>query len=204
MPVGRVVQSRAVRAVRLRGTPAMEAATIVPVGAMAPRPWVPPLHTVLTATTATITAVTTTTTASGSVRRTTRTDGFESGDARAGSTDRCSKELLPATEQAASPRPRAQLGSKYLSLDLFIIDCIMVQHNRCDYGLPLTEREKQLLRRLAEQKPDDQIALEIGGTVKQIVAQRERLLARLGIYSHGEIRRAARLWARWPYRQIGG
>jgi DNA-binding CsgD family transcriptional regulator len=55
-----------------------------------------------------------------------------------------------------------------------------------DLKIPLTEREKQLLRRLAEGKADDQIASEIGGTDKRIAAQRERLLARLSIGSDSE------------------
>ena len=65
----------------------------------------------------------------------------------------------------------------------------------------LTGREKRLLRRPAERKPDDQIAIEIGGTTEQIAAQRERLLARLGIGSDIEIKEAAKSLARWPYRQ---
>ena len=66
---------------------------------------------------------------------------------------------------------------------------------------PLTEREKQTLRRLAEAKTDAEIALQIGGTATQIAAQRKRLLARLGIVSGSEIRDAAKSLARWPYRK---
>ena len=66
---------------------------------------------------------------------------------------------------------------------------------------PLTQREKQLLRRLAGQKSDAEIAAQIGGTAFQIGAQRERLLARLGIVSDSEIREAAKSLARWPFHQ---
>lgn len=66
---------------------------------------------------------------------------------------------------------------------------------------PLTEREKRLLRRIAEDKTDAEIAVRIGGTAKQIAAQRERLLDRLGIVSDGEIKDAAKSLARWPYRK---
>jgi DNA-binding NarL/FixJ family response regulator len=70
-----------------------------------------------------------------------------------------------------------------------------------DVETPLTEREKQLLRRLAEGKTDDQIASEIGGKASQIGVQRERLLQRLSICSDEAIRAAAKSLARWPYRQ---
>jgi DNA-binding CsgD family transcriptional regulator len=66
---------------------------------------------------------------------------------------------------------------------------------------PLTDREKRLLRRLAEQKSDTDIASEMGGTAAQIAVQRERLLARLGIVSRSDVEKAARTLARWPYRQ---
>ena len=69
------------------------------------------------------------------------------------------------------------------------------------FDAPLTRREKRLLRRLAEEKSDAEIALRIGGTAKQIAVQRERLLARLGIISHSQIREAATSLARWPYHQ---
>ncbi|MBR0901337.1 LuxR C-terminal-related transcriptional regulator [Bradyrhizobium liaoningense] len=65
----------------------------------------------------------------------------------------------------------------------------------------LSDREKRLLRRLADGKPDRKIASEIGGRRDQIAAQRERLLSRLGISSDPEIKEAARLLARWPYHQ---
>nr|WP_249127691.1 LuxR C-terminal-related transcriptional regulator [Bradyrhizobium lablabi] len=67
----------------------------------------------------------------------------------------------------------------------------------------MTEREKQLLRRLAEGKTDRQIAVEMGGKREQIAAQRERLLSKLGVSSEDEIKEAAKSLARWPYRQAG-
>ena len=65
----------------------------------------------------------------------------------------------------------------------------------------LTGREKRLLRRWADGKPDAPIATEIGGTKEHIGALRERLLTRLGISSDGDIKAAAKSLARWPYRQ---
>jgi DNA-binding CsgD family transcriptional regulator len=64
--------------------------------------------------------------------------------------------------------------------------------------LILTPREKQLLRRLAQGKPDDQIGKEIGGNRRQVALQRERLLAKLRLRSHDEICEAARQLASWP------
>jgi DNA-binding CsgD family transcriptional regulator len=61
----------------------------------------------------------------------------------------------------------------------------------------LTGREKQLLRRLAERKPDRLIAAEIGGTQRQIAEQRKRLLGRLGLSSDEEIRKAAEALAQY-------
>jgi DNA-binding CsgD family transcriptional regulator len=54
----------------------------------------------------------------------------------------------------------------------------------------LTDREKRLLRRLADRKSDAEIAAQIGGTAAQIAVQRERLLARLGIVSQSNLEKA--------------
>jgi DNA-binding CsgD family transcriptional regulator len=67
----------------------------------------------------------------------------------------------------------------------------------------LTDREKRLLRRLADGKTDEEIAREIGGTKKQIATQRKRLLGRLGLCSDDDIKGAAKSLARWPYRKSG-
>lgn len=58
--------------------------------------------------------------------------------------------------------------------------------------IPLSSREKQLLRRLAWGRSDAVIAAEIGGTKKQIASQRERLLAKLCITSSQDLARAAK------------
>jgi DNA-binding CsgD family transcriptional regulator len=47
----------------------------------------------------------------------------------------------------------------------------------------LSSREKQLLGRFAQGKTDRKIAVEIGGTERQVSAQRERLLRKLHIQS---------------------
>ena len=47
--------------------------------------------------------------------------------------------------------------------------------------LLVTDREKQLLRRMAKGKTDYAIAVEIGGTEKQITKQRLALISKLGI-----------------------
>jgi DNA-binding NarL/FixJ family response regulator len=69
-------------------------------------------------------------------------------------------------------------------------------------ALILSPREKALLRRLAEGKPDKQIAQQIGGTERQIAAQRQRLIDRLGISPPTELAIAAERLARfgilWP------
>jgi DNA-binding CsgD family transcriptional regulator len=63
---------------------------------------------------------------------------------------------------------------------------------------PVSRREKLFLRRLARGMTDAQIAGDIGGTMKQIQAQRLRLLTRLGISSIDEIKEAAESLAGWP------
>ena len=56
----------------------------------------------------------------------------------------------------------------------------------------LSPREKRLLRRLAAEKTDAEIAERLGGTAKQISEQKARLLARLQINSPDEIADAAK------------
>ena len=66
---------------------------------------------------------------------------------------------------------------------------------------PLSPREKQLLRRFAAGKTDEQIASKLGGTVKQVAECRARLLAKLKITSEAGIAEAAkRLAALASYR----
>ncbi|WP_456670781.1 hypothetical protein [Bradyrhizobium sp. USDA 3240] len=48
---------------------------------------------------------------------------------------------------------------------------------------------------------DAQIAAQIGGTEAQISVQRVRLLRKLQIHSHIQIRDAAKRLARWPASQ---
>jgi DNA-binding CsgD family transcriptional regulator len=67
----------------------------------------------------------------------------------------------------------------------------------------LTPREKQLLRRIAAGKTDEQIASKLGGTAKQVAECRARLLAKLKITSKAEIADAAqRLAALASYRGV--
>jgi DNA-binding CsgD family transcriptional regulator len=69
--------------------------------------------------------------------------------------------------------------------------------------LPLSPREKQLLRRLAAGKTDAEIAQRFGGTVEQAGLQRARLLAKLGVSAPGEIADAAERLASWrTYRGV--
>ena len=62
----------------------------------------------------------------------------------------------------------------------------------------LSPREKQLLRRLAQGKPDQTIAAEIGGKAQQIAAQRQRLIEKLAVESQAELVAAAAQLAPWP------
>jgi DNA-binding CsgD family transcriptional regulator len=69
--------------------------------------------------------------------------------------------------------------------------------------LPLSPREKQLLRRIAAGKTDAQIAVRLGGDAEQISQQRARLLAKLGISTAAEIAAAAERLAHSPtYRGV--
>jgi DNA-binding CsgD family transcriptional regulator len=61
--------------------------------------------------------------------------------------------------------------------------------------VPLTPREKQLLRRLAAGKTDAQIAGRFGSDVERVALQRARLLRKLGIRTRTEIAEAAKLLA---------
>jgi DNA-binding CsgD family transcriptional regulator len=69
--------------------------------------------------------------------------------------------------------------------------------------LPLSPREKQLLRRFAAGKTDAQIAEHFGGDAEQVAKQRARLLAKLGISTPAEIADAAERLAYSPsYRGV--
>ena len=70
-------------------------------------------------------------------------------------------------------------------------------------NLPLSPREKQLLRRIAAGKTDAQIAERIGGGVKRVAEQRVRLLYKIGISAPAEIADAAERLAKWrTYRGV--
>ncbi|MGV7219311.1 LuxR C-terminal-related transcriptional regulator [Bradyrhizobium sp. UFLA05-112] len=70
-------------------------------------------------------------------------------------------------------------------------------------NLPLSPREKQLLRRLAAGKTDAQIARHIGGTAEQVAEQRTRLLGKLKIGAPNEIADVAERLASWrTYRGV--
>ena len=62
----------------------------------------------------------------------------------------------------------------------------------------LNPRAKKLLRRLGQGKTDGVIAREIGGTPKQIAAQRHLLAARFGASSPAEFAAIAGRLAPWP------
>jgi len=69
--------------------------------------------------------------------------------------------------------------------------------------LPLSFRERKLLRRIAAGKTDHEIALRIGGTDKQVAEQRARLLGKLGLSTAAEIADAAERLAYSPsYRGV--
>lgn len=61
----------------------------------------------------------------------------------------------------------------------------------------LSPREKQLLRRMAAQKTDNEIAIQLGGTAEKIAQQRIRLLSKLQISSKTEIAEAVERLI-WP------
>jgi DNA-binding CsgD family transcriptional regulator len=65
-------------------------------------------------------------------------------------------------------------------------------------GLPLSPREKQMLRRLARGMSDHMIALQLGGNPAQVTAQRQRLCQKLKISSQAEFVDAAAQLAHWP------
>jgi DNA-binding CsgD family transcriptional regulator len=67
--------------------------------------------------------------------------------------------------------------------------------------LPLSAREKQLLRRLAKGMPAAEIAQSIGGTPNQVREQRSRLLSKLRIASQAELVEVAQRLAPWPGRE---
>jgi DNA-binding CsgD family transcriptional regulator len=67
----------------------------------------------------------------------------------------------------------------------------------------LGSREKRLLRRLARGKSDAKIALEIGGTERQVAGQRQALISKLGIQSDGQLTTAADEFAPWPTKRPG-
>jgi DNA-binding CsgD family transcriptional regulator len=62
----------------------------------------------------------------------------------------------------------------------------------------LSSREKQLLRRLSQGMTDRQIAVKIGGTERQVSAQRERLLQKLHIQTAAQLVSVAARLASWP------
>jgi DNA-binding CsgD family transcriptional regulator len=64
----------------------------------------------------------------------------------------------------------------------------------------LSQREKQLLRRLAKGKSDGEIAAQIGGTERQIGVQRKRLIDKLQIHSQAQLTTLAKQLAAWPSR----
>ena len=59
--------------------------------------------------------------------------------------------------------------------------------------LPLTPREKQLLRRMAKGRSNAEIRKEMGGTSDQVLDQQFRLIRKLKVNSEAELIKAARL-----------
>ena len=74
-------------------------------------------------------------------------------------------------------------------------------HQAMDDSVPiLSPREKRLLRRIANGKSDHQIAVEIGGTERQVSEQRRRLLSKLDLQSEESIAAVAMRLAPWAPR----
>lgn len=73
----------------------------------------------------------------------------------------------------------------------------------CSEDAVLTAREKQLLRRLVRGWSDLEIARQIGGTERQIAAQREALLKKLQIKSEAQLKSAAEELAPWKSKKRG-
>ncbi|WP_084518689.1 MULTISPECIES: LuxR C-terminal-related transcriptional regulator [unclassified Bradyrhizobium] len=69
-------------------------------------------------------------------------------------------------------------------------------------ALPLSPREKKLLRRMALGRRDAEIAVQIGGTKAQVSVQRLRLLKKLNIKSQAQLMDAADRLAKWPSSPI--
>ena len=65
------------------------------------------------------------------------------------------------------------------------------------HGRLTKSARKQLLRRMAAQKTDNEIAIQLGGTAEKIAQQRIRLLSKLQISSKTEIAEAVER-LRWP------
>ena len=83
-------------------------------------------------------------------------------------------------------------GSEKFTINLVTV--ASARHPRlvtCPWMKLLSPREKQLLRRIAAGKTDDQIAVRIGGSAEQVSKQRARLLGRLGVSTQAEIADAA-------------
>jgi DNA-binding CsgD family transcriptional regulator len=66
----------------------------------------------------------------------------------------------------------------------------------------LSPREKQPLRRFARGKTDRKIAREIGGTERQVAAQRQTLLKKLQVQSEAQLADAAGRFASWPSKSM--
>jgi DNA-binding CsgD family transcriptional regulator len=73
----------------------------------------------------------------------------------------------------------------------------MRKHDKINANVFLSPREKQLLRRLAQNKSDKQIAAEIGGRTDHIALQRLRLIEKLQIQSQGHLSALTRHLAAW-------
>lgn len=65
----------------------------------------------------------------------------------------------------------------------------------------LTDREKRLLRRMAKGKTDREIAMQIGGTEKQVTQQRLGLIRKLSIQSDAQLLAVAAELAAWPTKK---
>jgi DNA-binding CsgD family transcriptional regulator len=64
----------------------------------------------------------------------------------------------------------------------------------------VSPRDKQLLRRFAAGKTDRQIASELGGTVRSIAAQRQRIAQKFDIQTDDQLRELSGQIAVWHAR----
>ncbi|HVS01270.1 MAG TPA: response regulator transcription factor [Thermoanaerobaculia bacterium] len=109
---------------------------------------------------------------------------------RAGALGYLSKQSAP--ENLAEAVRLVAAGRRYLSPQL--AERLVQQARGEDEGLPhemLSEREKQVMRRLASGETVSQIAAELELSVKTVSTYRARLLEKMGLQSNADLTRYA-------------